>query len=318
MDILGYLVIIPAQIKARMQSGSSQYGALPAVSEQVVPTIKESFDFCECLARSHYENFPVGSLLIPRAKRPYIWSIYAFARIADDIADEGTLPPEARLQELDKWKQHLNACYSGNPRHPVFVALAETARVCAIPHQLFADLLTAFRMDVLQTRYATFDDLLFYCRHSANPVGRLVLQVFGAATERAVLLSDLICTALQLTNFWQDLAVDWKKGRLYLPLEDIHRFGYTEEDLQASIIDDRFRGLMAFEVDRTRRMFHDGRPLLEEVGGRLGFELHLTWHGGMKILEKIEQREYDVLHGRPAISTRDKISILGASLVRSR
>lgn len=277
--------------------------------------LKEAFAFCERLAGSHYENFPVASFLIPQEKRPYIWSIYAFARIADDFADEGDTPAERRLEMLDDWGEYLDECFKGNVTHPVFLALAETVRRFSIPKKLLADLLVAFRMDVTTKRFPTFNDLLYYCIHSANPVGRLVLHIFENATERTVTLSDNICTALQLANFWQDVSVDWQKGRLYVPLEDVERFGYTEQDLDDKIADDRFRNLMAFEVARTRDLFRGGKPLLREAAQGLHLELNLTWRGGMKILEKIEALRYDVLHNRPAISFPDKLSILGRSLL---
>lgn len=280
--------------------------------------VQDAFRFCEQLARSHYENFPVASILIPKEERRYVWSVYAFARVADDFADEGDALPQKRLEQLDRWGEYLHLCYEGKPPHPIFAALAETAQMFEIPKQLFSDLLTAFRMDVTQRRFRTFNDVLYYCRHSANPVGRLVLHIFNNVTERTSTLSDSICTALQLTNFWQDVSVDWRKGRLYIPLEDVERFGYTERDLDASTADGRFQELMAFEVERTKEMFRAGRPLLLEVTKNLRLELHLTWGGGMTILKKIEAIDYDVLHRRPVVSLWDKLSILGTSLLKSR
>lgn len=279
-------------------------------------TLKEAFEFCEQLAKSHYENFPVASLFIPKEKRPYLWSIYAFARVADDFADEGEASADTRLEQLEGWEEHLDECYEGKASHPVFVALRETAQRCNIPKKALADLLTAFRMDVTQKRFGTFNDLLYYCKHSANPIGQLVLYVFNNAADRTLALSDCICTALQLANFWQDVSVDWKKGRVYIPLEDMERFGYTERDLESRIADERFRKLMAFEVDRTRELFAVGKPLLREAARELHLELSLTWQGGMRILEKIERLQYDVLHARPALSLWDKLSILSTSLLR--
>lgn len=258
----------------------------------------------------------MASFLIPRGKRPFVWSIYAFARIADDFADEGETPAERRLEMLNDWGKHLDECFKGNATHPVFIALAETIRRFSIPKKPLADLLSAFRMDVTTRRFPTFNDLLFYCSHSANPVGRLVLCVFENAMERTVMLSDNVCTALQLANFWQDISVDWQKGRLYIPLEDVERFGYTERDLEHRVVDERFRNLVAFEVERTRDLFIAGKPLLREATPDLQFELNLTWRGGMKILEKIEALRYDVLHTRPAISMLDKVSIFGRSFLR--
>lgn len=267
------------------------------------------------MARNHYENFPVASLLIPGEKRPYIYAIYAFARAADDFADEGSLTPAERLQKLDAWEEKLNFCFEGYADDPVFIALSETATRLQLSKQPFVDLLTAFRMDVTTTRFATFHDLLYYCKHSANPVGRLVLQVFGDATERTVTLSDHICTALQLTNFWQDVAVDWAKGRLYIPLEDCERFGYFESDFATSKFDERFQRLMRFEIDRTRELFVQGKPLCREASRPLRLELKLTWHGGMVILDKIERKNFDVLSRRPALTVGDKLTIVLKSLI---
>ena len=200
--------------------------------------------------------------------------------------------------------------------HPIFIVLAETVQTYNIPKHLFADLLSAFRMDVTKKRFDTFTDLLYYCKHSANPVGHLVLYIFRNATERTMALSDNICTALQLANFWQDVSLDWEKERIYIPLEDVERFGYTERDLKARITDERFRKLMKFEVDRTKELFAAGKPLLVEAAGELHIELSLTWRGGMKILEKIERLQFDVLHTRPTLSSWDKLSILGTSFLR--
>jgi phytoene synthase len=279
-------------------------------------SIEESFAFCERMARSHYENFPVASFLVPREKRRYIWSVYAFARVADDFADEGDTVPERRLEQLAKWAEYLDATYTGAPPHPIFIALRETIRQFSIPRSLFNDLLTAFRMDVERKRFATYEDLLHYCHHSANPIGRLVLHVFDDAQPTLCSYSDAICTALQLTNFWQDVSVDLQKGRVYLPLEDLHRFGYTERELHEGTVDQRFRRLLAFEVGRTRDLFREGKPLLTQATKRLRFELRLTWRGGMTILDKIEQSNFDVLHRRPVLSRLDVLTILITSFVR--
>lgn len=290
--------------------------AKPVASLPTIPSVKEAFLFCERLARAHYENFPVASFFIPRDRRPYMWSIYAFARTADDIADEGDATSEQRLALLDRLEEDLDECYHGRATRPIFIALAETIQACRIPRQPLVDLLTAFRMDVTQKRFRAFSDLLNYCKHSANPIGQLVLHVFENANDRTVALSDNVCTALQLANFWQDISIDWQNGRLYIPLEDGKRFGYTEHDIDRHVVDERFRTLMAFEVDRTRQLFEAGKPLLHEVTPELRLELNLTWRGGIKILDKIERLEYDVLRQRPVVSTWDKISILSTSLLR--
>ncbi len=270
-------------------------------------TDTDAFAACKSIAREHYENFPVASLLIPRRHRPYIAAVYAFARTADDFADEATVPAEERLRLLDEWGEKLRACYAGHADHPVFVALRATVRARALPQDLLHLLLRAFRSDVARRRFATFDELIDYCRDSANPVGRLVLHIFGAATEEAVALSDHVCTALQLANFWQDVAPDFVRGRIYLPLEDFRRFGYTEDDLAGGIADDRFRALLRFQVERTKRLFLAGAPLLGHTRGRLRMELAATLRGGRAILEAIERQGYDTLSRRPVLRWTDTI-----------
>jgi phytoene synthase len=274
-------------------------------------TIGEAFAHCERVAREHYENFPVASLMLPRGKRRYVASLYAFARAADDFADEGTLPDDERLRLLDDWERKLDACYGGRPEGPVFIALAETVRTFDIPREVPGALLTAFRMDVTRHRYRDFDGLLEYCRNSANPVGRLVLALFGVAHPSAYPPSDAICTGLQLANFWQDLSVDLRKGRVYLPLEDCGRFGYTEGDLMRGVTDHRFRALMQYQVDRTRAFFEAGLPLLDLVGPRLRMELAATIGGGRAILDMIERSGFDVLNRRPALRLTDRVLVLG-------
>jgi squalene synthase HpnC len=277
-------------------------------------TSSEAFAYCERMARQHYENFPVASLLLPRALRKHVASIYAFARTADDFADEEDRSPDERLRLLQEWEGKLDACYAGKPDGPVFVALAETVRAFAIPRDLPAALLAAFRMDVTKHRYRDLAELLAYCRNSANPVGRLVLALFRVTDPRAAAASDAVCTGLQMANFWQDLAVDLRKDRIYLPLEDCARFGYTEEDLRCGTLDDRFRALMRYQVDRTRAFLRNGLPLLDLVGGGLRLELAATIGGGNAILDKIEQSGFDVLHRRPVLGLTDKLLLLGGAL----
>jgi squalene synthase HpnC len=277
--------------------------------------VREAFAYCERMARSHYENFPVASRFVPARRRPYIWSVYAFARTADDFADEGALSDAERLSKLEEWQRQLDACFEGHAEHPVFIALAETAVRTGIGREPLADLLTAFRMDVTTSRYATFQDLLGYCRCSANPVGRLVLAIVGDATPRKIALSDSICTALQLTNFWQDVAIDRSKGRIYVPLEDLARFGYTEAEFGTGAVDDRFRALMGFEVERTRALFDEGSPLASEVTPEIRFEIRLTLNGGRAILREIEKRGFDVLARRPTLSLGNKLGLLFRTMV---
>src|SRR5271169_133700 len=221
-------------------------------------SLDEAFDYCATITNAHYENFPVASLFLPEEKRPYIQSIYAFSRVADDFADERDRLREDRLADLNDWDEKLRQCFDGHADHPVFIALRETVTQLGFPIEPLHDLLTAFKRDVTQNRYETFDDLLSYCRCSANPVGRLVLMIFGYRDEELFKLSDDICTALQLTNFWQDVAVDRKKDRLYIPIEDMNRFGYSLQDWSSDTLNDRFRDLMKFQVERTRETFFRG------------------------------------------------------------
>jgi len=271
---------------------------------------EEGFRYCETIARSHYENFPVASRFVSKEIRKYVLAIYSFARIADDYADEPGFTLAERMDNLNQWEQELDECYSGNPTHRVFAALAETVERFQIPRELFQNLLTAFRADVTVKRYETYEDVLAYCRNSANPIGRLLLLLFNYRSETMMQLSDSICTALQLTNFLQDISVDLQKDRIYLPLEELKEFEYSEQDLFNQTVDDRFRNLMAFQVRRTADLFVEGKPLLPMVGKDLSMELKLTWNGGMKILQKIHRQKYDVLTKRPALSALDKLGIL--------
>ena len=288
--------------------------------EQAVPpcSAAEGFAYCERLARTHYENFPVGSLLVPKSKRPHVYSIYAFARTADDFADEGYgtgLTESERLAALDAWEQQLEDCYRGEATQPVFAALSVTVKELQLPLQLFRDLISAFKQDVVKRRYANFDEVMDYCRRSANPVGRLILLLFGYRDEHLHQLSDHICTALQLANFWQDVAVDLQKDRVYLPLNEMERFGYREDDLGARRFNERYAALLRFQVKRTRALFEQGRPLPSLVRGRLAFELRLIWQGGMRILERIEHNGYDTIHQRPTITRWDKAALLAKALI---
>jgi len=272
------------------------------------------------MARAHYENFPVGSLLAPKDRRKHVYSIYAFARTADDFADEsyetGELTEAWRLAALDDWERKLEDCYQGRADHPVFIALAETVRELRLPIQLFRDLLSAFKQDVIKRRYEDFDEVLDYCARSANPVGRLILLLFDYREGRLAELSDCICTALQLTNFWQDVEVDIRKDRIYLPQNEMARFGVSVDDLLEKRFSAQYAALLKFQVDRTWRLFDRGKALPSLVSGRLAVELRLTWLGGTRILERIEEMEYDTLNARPKISTADKISLLVKALWR--
>ncbi len=283
-------------------------------------SVNEAFAYCERLARQHYENFPVGSLLAPKARRKHVYSIYAFARTADDFADEGyddaTLTEASRLHSLNDWEAQLAACYRGQASHPVFIALAATVRELQLPEQLFRDLLSAFKQDVVKRRYADFAEVLDYCRRSANPVGRLILRLFDYRDARLDELSDAICTALQLANFWQDVAVDRQKDRVYLPQNEMRQYGVRLEDLRVEQGSTAYCRLLEFQVERTRELFARGQDLPTQVSGRLALELRLTWHGGMRILELIERQGYDTLRARPKLTGFDKALLLSRALFR--
>ncbi len=285
--------------------------AIPAVA----PSLEEARAYCQRLARSHYENFSVATWFLPRRLRPHFHSVYAYCRISDDLGDEVGDPQHA-LQLLDIWEGELDACYAGHPRHPVFVALAETVRACDIPRQTFADLLTAFRQDQRVTRYQTFQDVLGYCRYSANPVGHLVLYTCGYRDAERQQLSDYTCTALQLANFWQDVAVDYGKGRIYLPLEDLRRFGSSEAEIAARRATPQFLELMRFEVQRAREWFHKGLPLAQKVDRELAIDIELFSRGGLAILDAIERQDYDVLARRPVISKPRKLALVARAALR--
>ena len=276
-------------------------------------SVDGAYEYCEKLARSHYENFPVGSMLIPRPLRKHFYSIYAFARTADDFADEGyaeNYSERERLELLEEWREMLRQTIKGHATHPVFIALRQTQAEFNLPVALLEDLLSAFVQDVTVSRYATFGELLDYCRRSANPVGRLILLLFGYRDEQLHSWSDDICTALQLANHWQDVAIDLAKGRVYIPAEDLARFKLSFDDLKDSRADERFRRLMQFEVARARELFERGKPLCVSVSGRLGLELRGVWLGGTRILDLIEQNSYDVFARRPIITSADKLRIL--------
>ncbi len=277
----------------------------------------DAYRYCRWLTAAHYENFPVASWLIPAPLRPHVAAVYAFARTADDLSDEESDPQRA-LTRLARWGESLESCVAGRADHPVFVALGETIRTYHLPIQLFRDLLTAFTRDVTVHRYATWASLQDdYCRYSANPVGRLVLLLFGYRDSELHRLSDYICTALQMTNFWQDLGVDLKKDRIYLPQEAMARHGVTERDLFAHVVDDRFRAAMAEAADRTEQLFLDGAALPECVEGRLAWELRATWLGGMTILQRVQTAGYDTFRHRPALTTMDTLRIAVRALARN-
>ncbi|GAB2181644.1 squalene synthase HpnC [Denitratisoma sp. agr-D3] len=257
----------------------------------------------------HYENFPVASILLPAALREPVAAIYGFARTADDFSDEGALPAEQRIALLRGYQEELDRIERDVPSdNPIFQRLAPVIRRYGLPLQLFRDLLDAFIQDVDKDRYADYVELLNYCRRSANPVGRLMLHLFDAATEDNLAQSDAVCTALQLINHWQDLAIDLDKnrdGRIYLPQDELARFGVDIAQLRAGRCDERFRALMKFQVDRARALMLSGAPLGRRLPGRIGLEIRAIVAGGLRILDKIEKVEYDVFRRRPTLQALD-------------
>lgn len=269
--------------------------------------------YCGRLARAHYENFSVASVLLPRRLLRHFHAIYAYCRWADDLADEAGGGARA-LELLRWWRAELLACYGGRPRHPVLVALQETIRAFDIPPKPFLDLLFAFEQDQLIQRYQSFEELLDYCKGSANPVGRLVLYLFDSFDENKAALSDRICTALQLANFWQDVSRDYAIGRVYVPEEDRQRFGYSDADLAARRFTPAFGELMRFEVDRTRDLFYRGFPLVQCLPAELQAEMELFIQGGLAILRKIEAQGFDVWRQRPTLAKWEKGALVASAL----
>ncbi|CAG0982691.1 15-cis-phytoene synthase [Rhodocyclaceae bacterium] len=265
----------------------------------------------------HYENFPVASVLLPAPLREPVAAIYVFARSADDFADEGNLPPEERLRRLDAYKAELDAIEAGRPTtHPVFLRLRPVIAAHGLPLQLFRDLLDAFSQDVVKTRYATYAELIDYCRRSADPVGRLLLHLFDAATPENLRRSDCVCSALQLINHWQDVAIDWAKPRVYLPQEDLDHFGVEDAQIAAGRCDERWRDLMRFQVDRARALMLEGAPLGRDLPGRMGLEIRAIVAGGLRILDKIEAVNYDIFRRRPVLGKPDWVRILWRAVFR--
>jgi len=302
---------------------------------KTAPSLSEAYRHCEQMAKSHYENFPVGSLLIPKAQRPHVWSIYAFARSADDFADEGyplrqDFPNEAawrekileqepaRLAKLDQWRRWLLESAEGQAEHPIFVALGHTIQELKIPVQLLDDLLTAFKMDVTRRRQENWEEVLHYCKHSANPVGRLVLRVFGYDDPALDEMSDAICTGLQLANFWQDIAVDREKDRIYIPQGLFAKHGLNLEDFFSAGEGFECSGLLAELGQFTLPLFMKGKDLPLRVRGRLSWELKCTWLGGMDILKRACFDEKRRGLERPKIGKADKLRLLCQSLFAYR
>lgn len=288
------------------------------VTPASVAPIARAYATCARFAREHYENFPVASRLLPADMRPHIAAVYAFARLADDFADEGDRPPAERQALLDAWLSCLHGAVPSSALPPetpeIFAALQATIRDRDLPLGPFEDLLSAFRQDVVTRRYATWPDLLDYCRRSANPVGRLVLRIAGYRDEALDRSSDAVCSALQLTNFWQDLERDWRKGRLYLPLDECRRAGADVADLEAGRLTAPWRTVLEQAASRTAVLFEEGRLVCGRVGGRLGVELRFTWLGGHRILERLQHNGFDVFTARPTLGPADVPVLLGRLL----
>ena len=291
----------------------SRFDSPPMFGAPTHVSLDEAYDLCARLARSHYENFTVASFFLPPDKRRRFYAIYAFCRFVDDLGDEFE---GDRLDALEYWRHETEACYSGSPSHPYMVALQDTIRAFDIPKEPFLRLIEANRMDQTVTRYPTYSDLNYYCRHSANPVGRLVLYVCGYRDLERQRLSDYTCTALQLANFWQDVWRDYAKGRIYIPLEDMERFGYSEEELARRLVTDSFRRLMKFQVDRARDLFHNGLPLVDAVDHKLKLDIALFSRGGMSVLDGIQRQNYDVLTRRPVVGRGKKVFLLLSTLFK--
>ena len=285
--------------------------------------LQEAYDRCEQSAKAHYENFPVASRLLPAKLRPHVAAIYAFARTADDFADEPGYHSGERMRLLRDWRAKLHSpsrsgVSAGQGRSgddAIFIALHDTIDRFSMPLQLFDDLLNAFVQDVGTTRYSTWADVLDYCRQSANPVGRLVLRLNGYHDDRLDAASDAVCTALQLTNFWQDLAIDWSRGRLYVP-EEIWRAHHAEvTSLDAQLMTPQWKAALADCSLRTRELFQRGRPVCDGVSGRLRYELRATWLGGMRILDRLDRASYDVFRLRPKLGAPDALVIAWETLL---
>ena len=297
-------------------SSSAGWRALPP--EYAIPghapSLAEAREYCSRLAHSHYENFSVVTWFLPKHLHQHFYNVYAYCRISDDLGDE-VGDKQQSLLLLDEWEAELKQCYAGEPRHPVFVALRDTIREFDIPQHEFSDLLIAFRQDQTITRFPTFQDVLGYCQYSANPVGHLVLYLCGYRDHERQQLADYTCTALQLANFWQDVAVDYEKGRIYLPLESLTQFGVSESDIAERRATTQFLALMKFEVERARDWFRRGLPLARMVDRHLAIDIELFSRGGQAILDAIERQNYDVLRRRPIVSKGRKFGLLARAAV---
>lgn len=298
----------------------AQHALLGGPTEYLTPLERPSLAgaqaWCRELASTHYENFHVATWFLPRKVRPHFESVYAYCRVADDLGDE-IADPSVAMRLLDEWGSMLDQCYDTPERsmHPVFVALHETVRACELPRGLFHDLLHAFRMDQVKTEYNTWQELLEYSHYSANPVGRLVLWICGYHDEARALLSDKVCTALQLANFWQDVVEDADRGRRYIPAEAIEAFGVDEGQIPGRVFTPEFGAMVETLVVHTRAMLREGAAICSQVDSELAVTLDLFTKGGEAILDGITAQNFDVLRGRPVVSKRKKLSLLAGALV---
>jgi squalene synthase HpnC len=295
-----------------------EFSKIPgSMSTSSAAILASAYAACQHDAQAHYENFPVASLLLPRRMRPHVAAVYAFARAADDMADEGRRLAAERHALLDGWLRRLRLAAAsadvGPPPTPgepantveIFLALGASIRAIGLPVSLFEDLVSAFRQDITTTRYASWADVFDYSRRSANPVGRLVLRIAGYRDRALDAASDAVCTALQLTNFWQDLKTDVERGRIYLPADERTAHGAREDDLRGDVLTPEWRRALAAAVSRTRELFDAGRPVCDGIGGRLGWELRATWLGGIRILDKLERAGFDSVRTRPTLGVTD-------------
>ena len=287
----------------------------PALAVPLPPTLdaEACYRYCEALCRSRHHNYPVGSMFARSHLRKHIFALFAFARVADDFADEKQYEGR-RSRELDRWEEHLHAAYRGQAQHPVFVALADTVDKFALPITEFTELLSGFRTDLERRRYATFHELRSYTRQAAEPVGRLLLYIGGYRAPELHAYADDLSSALAVARLIQDIPADWQRGRVYMPAEDLRHFGVTEADIANRRINPAVGALVRYEVARTRALFERSRPLVDVIGADLAVELALTWHGGMRILEKIENVGSRLFADRPELGTADKALVLARSL----
>ncbi|MFA7419978.1 MAG: squalene synthase HpnC [Melioribacteraceae bacterium] len=288
---------------------------MPKTKISLAYDLETAYESAQEFASNHYENFPVLSVTLPREVKKHIAVVYQFARQADDLADEGDVNPELRIKNLELYEKQLTDCLSGKFIIDFWMALKNTINECNLTTQYFYDLLSAFKQDVLIKRYSNYEDLSDYCRRSANPVGRLVLEICGVRNEEAFRYSDSICTALQLTNFYQDVSVDWQKGRIYIPQIEMEKFGVSEKIFEEKQNNANFKSLLKFQIERTRELFAEGRKLLPFLPGSLLVQIRMTILGGEKILEKIEESDYNVIMQRPKLSKIDYLKIFGKGLL---